>query len=426
MRVVLYVTIIAAAAAYLPTRPIRPAGRTATGHAGRTAARLHVHKLRAPYFSDDYLSQLDAKGVETDEPPASFAARLIAAGWPRWATLIDEVLFVVASVMFIKGSFGFFPGASAASYIEGCELFEFGSFLYLACSLFALWEIREDARVTGRAPHAAAVFEQLVYIVGSALFVVGTALFSRPPVPAFESAAKSTFNLGPFGDWYVANVGDYAASLRPNDDEALVGDALFIVGSVLFGIAAFASVIEAAGDAHAAGGGGGSGAAAPDEGDKLRRIGAVACASLYEVCRRRARCGRAARADRDTVRGRARQPPMAALRRVRSPSSSPTPCAPRPRSSGRRRRVRDRLGRVLPARDSESRRRRVPGRARRDRDGRGMAVRRRLGVLHARRAAHARCRRDADVPRHRKRRRRRVVGDPRRDLRERPRRCRAE
>ena len=70
---------------------------------------------------------------------------------PRWLTLTDEALFVVASATFIRGSFGFFPGASVAEYIEGCELYEIGSVVYLALSVFALWEIFEDARLTGEA-----------------------------------------------------------------------------------------------------------------------------------------------------------------------------------------------------------------------------------------------------------------------------------
>ena len=121
------------------------------------ATRLWVHKLRAP-FGHDYLSRL-GPGLE----PETLTERWIASGVPRWLTLTDEVLFVVASAMFIRGSFGFFPGASVAKYIEGCELYEIGSVVYLALSVFALWEIFEDARLTGEAPRAASVLEQSVY-----------------------------------------------------------------------------------------------------------------------------------------------------------------------------------------------------------------------------------------------------------------------
>ena len=126
----------------------------AAAAARRRLTRLWVHKLRAP-FGHDYLSRL-GQGLE----PETLTERWIASGVPRWLTLTDEVLFVVASAMFIRGSFGFFPGASVAEYIEGCELYEIGSVVYLALSVFALWEIFEDARLTGEAPRAASVLEQ--------------------------------------------------------------------------------------------------------------------------------------------------------------------------------------------------------------------------------------------------------------------------
>ena len=102
------------------------------------------------------------------------------------------------------------------------------------------------------------------YFVGSGCYVAGTALFSRPPVPAAplvdaaaagrggrgggrgrRGRARKLVNLGPFGAWYVANVGErvvrWADARSPTFDADLTGDVLFIVGSVLFGVAAFAS-----------------------------------------------------------------------------------------------------------------------------------------------------------------------------------------
>ena len=56
-------------------------------------------------------------------PRRELASEWIDAGVPKWVTLIDEALFVLASAMFVRGSLDFFPGVSAARYLEGCQLY---------------------------------------------------------------------------------------------------------------------------------------------------------------------------------------------------------------------------------------------------------------------------------------------------------------
>ena len=74
-------------------------------------------------------------------PRRELATEWIDAGVPKWVTLIDEALFVLASAMFVRGSLDFFPGVSAARYLEGCQLYVIGSTIYLLLALFAAHEV---------------------------------------------------------------------------------------------------------------------------------------------------------------------------------------------------------------------------------------------------------------------------------------------
>ena len=57
-----------------------------------------------PFSARDYLDS-------TKFSPMSMAQAWISAGVPRWITLVDELLFVLASLMFVAGSFDFFLGS---------------------------------------------------------------------------------------------------------------------------------------------------------------------------------------------------------------------------------------------------------------------------------------------------------------------------
>ena len=43
--------------------------------------------------------------------------------------------------MFVRGSLDFYPGVSAARYLEGCQLYVVGSTIYLLLALFAAHEV---------------------------------------------------------------------------------------------------------------------------------------------------------------------------------------------------------------------------------------------------------------------------------------------
>ena len=96
----------------------------------------------------------------------------VAQGVPRWVTLVDEFLFLVASVIFLIGSFDFYPGTPFVQYVQGCQLFIVGSMIYLVLAVFAAFEIVSDSRLASRPPDTSELLEQFLYLVGSALFLV--------------------------------------------------------------------------------------------------------------------------------------------------------------------------------------------------------------------------------------------------------------
>ena len=236
----------------------------------------------APFFStQSYLSQTQ-QGKET------FASKLIASGLPRWVTLIDEMLFVFASLIFVYGSFEFYPTVAFPQYVQGCQLFIVGSLIYLGLAIFAAYEIIEDARLANKSPDPFLLAEQFLYVFGSLLFTIGTYKFtppldkSPPLVQAvndaaanIDAAAGTTLDVRWFGRLYEVFVA--AGSAPPEVDEATLqlGDQLFAVGSVFYAIAAFVSALRAAGVNE--------GGNANDESEILLRRTAIATASLYEL-----------------------------------------------------------------------------------------------------------------------------------------------
>ena len=145
--------------------PAAPRGRRSN------VPTMMPHPVKLPYSARDYLA---STGSQT------LADEWIASGLPRWVTLIDEGLFVVAAAIFVWGSFDFYPNRSYADYLEGCELFILGSLMQLGLALFATYEIVEDARRARRDPELSLLVEQSLYVAGSIFFTVGTILFTPP------------------------------------------------------------------------------------------------------------------------------------------------------------------------------------------------------------------------------------------------------
>ena len=213
-----------------------------------------IQPVKLPFTASAYL--------KTTTNANSLARTWIENGLPKWVTLVDEALFLLASIMFVVGSFSFFPGVPEKTYVEGCELFVVGSAMYVGLAVFTSYEILEDARLSRTEPDAIMLLEQALYIIGSILFLAGTIDFMPPDLskgfPLFATLTK-----GPTSFW--------ARFFSPPDALLLLGDELFVIGSILFAIAAFVAALKAAGET------------ASDAASALARRTAVASASIYEL-----------------------------------------------------------------------------------------------------------------------------------------------
>ena len=78
-----------------------------------------LRSIKLPFKTQAYL--------ESTVQTRTMADEWVANGAPRWVPLIDEALFVLASLIFILGSLCFYPDVPFAQYVEGCELYIVGS-----------------------------------------------------------------------------------------------------------------------------------------------------------------------------------------------------------------------------------------------------------------------------------------------------------
>ena len=86
--------------------------------------------------------------------------QFVENGGPLWMTLIDEVLYVVAALIFVIGSYDFYPGVPFVKYVEGCELFIIGSAIFLGLALFNGFEIYYTSKLSRKPPDAVSLFEE--------------------------------------------------------------------------------------------------------------------------------------------------------------------------------------------------------------------------------------------------------------------------
>ena len=163
---------------------VRPQLRHQPAFRPHERARSPVMGNPVPFSTRAYL-----KKTQRDE--RTLMGKWVAAGLPQWVTLLDEILFLTASVIFLIGSFYFYPGVPFEQYVLGCQLFIIGSMIFLILALFASYEIVTDARLSAKPPEASELAEQFLYLVGSALFLVGTVLFTPPLEQAAVDAASA-------------------------------------------------------------------------------------------------------------------------------------------------------------------------------------------------------------------------------------------
>lgn len=141
--------------------------------------------------------------------------------------LIVESLDLFGGVIFVAGSICFLPTFShdLQVFLVGCGLFVLGGLVYVGvCSFTLLEAVRERGWVTFEA------WENILYLVGSVIFVVGTILY-WPPEAHHEGM-----------DWLVntMSLGAYFNLFTPEFE----GTLLFIVGSLFYVFAAFVNGLD--------------------------------------------------------------------------------------------------------------------------------------------------------------------------------------
>mmetsp|Transcript_63447 Transcript_63447/g.138162 ORF Transcript_63447/g.138162 Transcript_63447/m.138162 type:complete len:271 (-) Transcript_63447:91-903(-) len=138
-----------------------------------------------------------------------------------WCSFVVEVLDIFGGIIFILGSVCFLPTFShnVNVFLGGCALFVFGSGFYVLVCSFALLEV---LLVMG--PWNFETCENLFYLIGSVVFLVGTVLY-WPDESEYEQL-----------DWME----DLSFAIYVNMfTKEFEGTILFIVGSVLYCFAAF-------------------------------------------------------------------------------------------------------------------------------------------------------------------------------------------
>mmetsp|Transcript_124123 Transcript_124123/g.386549 ORF Transcript_124123/g.386549 Transcript_124123/m.386549 type:complete len:264 (+) Transcript_124123:45-836(+) len=144
-----------------------------------------------------------------------------------WCAYLLEGLDILGGLLFVAGSVCFLPVFSHQLHVflTGCALFVIGSLLYLGICTFSLAEsVRERGFKTFEA------CENVLYLVGSVVFAVGTVMYWPP-----EAHHKGM-------DWLVESIslGVYFNLFTPEFE----GTLLFILGSLLFVCAAFVNGLD--------------------------------------------------------------------------------------------------------------------------------------------------------------------------------------
>jgi len=141
-----------------------------------------------------------------------------------------EILEIIAGIFFIWGSVDFLPQYSNERIylLHACELFSAGGAIYLGISLYSLSEAVEH-----KGFRSFEVVENILYCLGALLFEIGTLLywpFHLQDEAVFETSLAHS-------KWHNMGLPVY---LNYGSRE-FKGTELFIIGSVLFALAAFAN-----------------------------------------------------------------------------------------------------------------------------------------------------------------------------------------
>lgn len=143
------------------------------------------------------------------------------------SAFVIETLDLVASVIFLVGSFCFLPhyAKDLEVFLAGCILFVVGAVMLLAISMFC-WV---EAMLHHKSACTFEACEHMLYVIGSWMFVVGTILYWPTKAHYAQVKVLQDFSLG-----------QYFNLFSPEFE----GTLLFTLGSVIFAFAAFTNALN--------------------------------------------------------------------------------------------------------------------------------------------------------------------------------------
>mmetsp|Transcript_17452 Transcript_17452/g.31485 ORF Transcript_17452/g.31485 Transcript_17452/m.31485 type:complete len:283 (-) Transcript_17452:82-930(-) len=135
--------------------------------------------------------------------------------------LLIELLDIIAGLVFIAGSVCFLPNYAheVSIFLDGCALFVVGGAIYVFISVFASWEAIRHCGC-----FSLETCENFLYLIGSGYFLIGTILYWPDKAHTYGIAQLKSMSLGVYFNLY---------------SPVFEGTVLFIVGSLLFALAAF-------------------------------------------------------------------------------------------------------------------------------------------------------------------------------------------
>lgn len=191
-----------------------------------------------PHLIVERLRSFDFFGSPPQQGIGSFALPTIPSGGfkkHRFSAYAIEILDVVAALMFVPGSVCFLPRFSRQEgyLLLGCRIFVVASIIYCVISLLALGEA-----ISLKGHTSFEVWENTLYLAGSLAYLVGSLLYI--PVAPNTSMLEALANLG--RAMPKMSLAELCDSL--DGGHQMAGTILFIIGSVLFALAAFTNALN--------------------------------------------------------------------------------------------------------------------------------------------------------------------------------------
>jgi len=141
-------------------------------------------------------------------------------------TVLVDCLDILAGVIFVAGSICFLPefAHEVENFLRGCVLFVIGGAIYVFISAFTSWEAARHCGI-----HSFETCENLLYLIGSIFFLVGTVLYWPDKAHTYGIQQLKSMSLGVYFNLF---------------SPVFEGTVLFIIGSILFGFAAFVNSLH--------------------------------------------------------------------------------------------------------------------------------------------------------------------------------------